>query len=55
LTHHLKETAERELEGILPDPQFRKGDEQFEGWPEHGGKQRFTAEDVVYEEQGNYY
>jgi hypothetical protein len=25
--HHLKEAVEREIEGILPDPQFRKGNE----------------------------
>jgi hypothetical protein len=39
--HNLKEAAEREIEGIIPDQQFRKQDEPFEGRPEHGGKQRF--------------
>ncbi|MDR0721558.1 MAG: transposase [Treponema sp.] len=53
--HRLKEAAEREIEGILPDPQFRQRDEQFEGRPEHGGKHRFTVEAVACDGQGNRY
>jgi hypothetical protein len=49
----LKEAEERKIEAIIPDQQFRKRDEQFDGRPEHGGKGRFTAEDFAYDEKEN--
>jgi hypothetical protein len=35
---NLREAEERKIEVIIPDPQFRKRDEHFEGRPCHGGK-----------------
>jgi hypothetical protein len=53
--HNLKEAQERGIEALIPDQQFRARDEQFEGRPLHGGKQRFTAEDFEYDEEENKY
>ncbi|MDR1469270.1 MAG: transposase [Spirochaetaceae bacterium] len=52
---NLKEAEERKIEVIIPDQQFRKRDEHFDGRPEHGGKGRFTAEDFAYDDKGNSY
>jgi hypothetical protein len=52
---NLQEADDRGIQVLIPEQQFRKGDEQFEGRPEHGGKGRFTAEDIEYDEQGNQY
>jgi hypothetical protein len=40
---------------IIPDRQFRKQDGHFTGRPEHGGKGRFTVEDVEYDEGEHSY
>jgi hypothetical protein len=52
---NLREAEERGVEVIIPDPQFRKRDEQFAGQKGHGGKGRFRAEDFEYDEEGNRY
>jgi hypothetical protein len=49
------EAAERKVEVIIPDPQFRKRDEQFSGQNGHGGKGRFRAEDFSYDKKKNQY
>jgi hypothetical protein len=53
--NNLREAAERGVEVIIPDPQFRKRDEQFAGQKGHGGKGRFTAEDFEYDKKKNRY
>jgi transposase len=53
--NNLREAAERGVEVIIPDPQFRKRDEQFAGQRGRGGKGRFTAKDFKYDKKRNQY
>jgi len=46
---NLQEAAKRGIEVILPDPQFRKRDPDFEGKKEENKK--YTAEDFTYNEE----
>jgi hypothetical protein len=43
------------VEAIIPDPQFRKRDEQFAGQKGHGEKGRFTAKDFKHDKKRNQY
>jgi hypothetical protein len=52
---NLKAAEERKIEVIIPDQQFHKRDEHFDGRPGHGGKGRFTIGDFEYEEGENKY
>jgi hypothetical protein len=52
---NLKEAKERNIEVIIPDQQFRKRDEQFDGRPEPGGTGRYTVVDFAYDEKENRY
>ncbi|MDR1863476.1 MAG: IS1182 family transposase, partial [Treponema sp.] len=52
---NLQEAADRGVEVLIPDPQFRRRDPQFEGRKGHGGKGRFTQDDFKYDEENNTY
>jgi hypothetical protein len=52
---NLQAASQAEVEVLIPDQQFRKRDEQFEGRKGHGGKGRFTADKFTYNEAENTY
>jgi hypothetical protein len=52
---NLQEAEERKVDPIIPDPQFRKRDPQFDGRKGHEGKGRFTAEDFTHNSTDNTY
>jgi hypothetical protein len=53
--NNLQEAEKREIEVLIPDPQFRKRDPHFAGQKGHGGKGRFTVESFTYDKEGNTY
>jgi hypothetical protein len=53
--NNLQEAASREIEVLIPDPQFRKRAPHFAGRQGHGGKGRFTVADFSYEATDNSY
>ena len=50
---NLREAAEREIEVLIPDPQFRKRDPQFAGRKGHVEPQRYTAKDFSHDAEQN--
>jgi hypothetical protein len=52
---NLREAAERKIEVLIPDPQFRKRDPQFAGRKGPVEGQRYTAEDFKYDAERDKY
>jgi hypothetical protein len=52
---NLQAAAERGIEVIIPDPQFRKRDPDFEGREKAKTKKRYTAEDFSYDKKRKCY
>jgi len=51
----LQEAKEMGIDAIIPDPQFRQGDPDFEGRKEGKAKERFDKEDFRYNEKEKGY
>jgi hypothetical protein len=52
---NLQEAENSKIDPIIPDPQFRQRDPQFDGRKGHREKKRFTAEDFIYNPGDNTY
>jgi transposase len=52
---NLQEAAKRGIQVIIPDPQFRQRDPDFEGREKAKGKKRYTAEDFKYNKRRDTY
>jgi transposase len=52
---NLREAAERKIEVLIPDPQFRKRDPQFAGRKGPVEAQHYTAEDLKYDAEQDRY
>jgi transposase len=52
---NLQEAAKRGIDVIIPDPQFRKRDPDFEGREKAKTKKRYTAEDFSYDKKSKCY
>jgi transposase len=53
--HILQEAAKRNIEVLIPDPQFRKRDPHFDGSKGRAGKKRYTVEDFTYDKGKDRY
>jgi transposase len=53
--NNLQEAAKRNIEVLIPDQQFRKRDEQFEGQKDHNNNKYFSIEDFSYNKDTNSY
>jgi transposase len=52
---NLQEAAKRDIEVLIPDQQFRKRDEHFEGRKGHSADEHFTRDDFKYNKENNTY
>jgi transposase len=52
---NLQEAKRRGIDVLMPDPQFRKRDPDFEGRKEGKEEKRYTLEDFKYEKKNNRY
>ena len=52
---NLQEAEKRGIEVIIPDPQFRNRDPDFDGRKNHAQKKRYTLEDFKYDEENDSY
>jgi len=52
---NLQEALKRGIEVIIPDPQFRQRDPDFEGREEKKAKKRYSLEDFEYDEESKSY
>ena len=52
---NLQEASKRKIEVIIPDPQFRQRDPDFQERKNNKIKKRYTLEDFKYEEKGKRY
>jgi hypothetical protein len=52
---NLQEAKERKIAVIIPDPQFRQRDPDFEGREKEKGKKRYAAEDFSYDKKNKCY
>jgi hypothetical protein len=52
---NLQEAEKRNVEVIIPDPQFRKRDPAFKGRKTYNEKKKYTIEDFTYNEQEDSY
>jgi hypothetical protein len=52
---NLQEAANRGIEVLIPDQQFRKRDEQFAEQKDHDHSEHFTIDDFTYDKETNTY
>jgi hypothetical protein len=52
---NLQEAKKRKIEVVIPDPQFRQRDPDFEEGEKEKGKKRYTAEDFRHDKKNNRY
>ena len=52
---NLQEAEKRGIETLIPDPQFRNRDPDFDGRKNHAEKKRYSLEDFIYDEENDSY